>query len=90
MTNGTQCTQHQKIKAKRADWWGPEHVGKSGENSAVILAQINDEEKLTEHMKFVRDMAPKMGMKHKSLSFRQTIGEIISVRGRRCRINFSN
>ena len=43
---------------------GPEHVGKSGENSAVILAQINDEEKLTEHMKFVRDMASKMGMKH--------------------------
>ena len=51
-------------KAKRAEWWGPEHVGKSGENSAVILAQINDEEKLTEHMKFVRDMASKMGMKH--------------------------
>ena len=25
-------------KAKRADWWGPEHVGRSGENSAVILA----------------------------------------------------
>ena len=50
--------------AKRAEWWGPEHVGKSGANSAVILAQINDEEKLTEHMKFVRDMATKMGMKH--------------------------
>ena len=27
-------------KAKRAEWWGPEHIGKSGENSAVILAQI--------------------------------------------------
>ena len=39
-------------------------MGKSGENSAVILAQINDEEKLTEHMKFVRDMASEMGMKH--------------------------
>ena len=51
-------------QAKRADWWGPEHVGKSSENSAVILAQINDEAKLTEHMKFVRDMASKMGMKH--------------------------
>ena len=54
----------QENQAKRADWWGPEHVGKSGENSAVILAQINDEAKLTEHMKFVRDMASKMGMKH--------------------------
>lgn len=51
-------------QAKRADWWGPEHVGKSSENSALILAQINDEAKLTEHMKFVRDMASKMGMKH--------------------------
>lgn len=50
--------------AKRADWWGPEHVGKSGENSAIILAQINDEDKLSEHMKFVREMASKMGMKH--------------------------
>jgi len=51
-------------QVKRADWWGPEHVGESGENSAIILAQIHDEAKLTEHMKFVRDMASKMGMKH--------------------------
>ena len=50
--------------AKRAEWWGPEHVGKSGVNSAVILAQINDVERLTEHMKFVRDMASKMGKNH--------------------------
>ena len=50
--------------AKRAEWWGPEHVGKSGVNSAVILARINDVERLTEHMKFVRDMASKMGKKH--------------------------
>ena len=49
---------------KRAGWWGPEQVGKSGENSVVMLAQVNDEEKLTAHMKFVRDMAAKMGMQH--------------------------
>ena len=29
---------------KRAGWWGPEHIGQSGPNSAVILAQISDEE----------------------------------------------
>ena len=51
-------------QSKRADWQGPQHVGKSGDNSEIILAQINDEAKLTEHMKFVRDMASKMGMKH--------------------------
>ena len=49
---------------KRAGWWGPEHVAKSGENSAMIFAQINDEEKLTEHMAFVRKMAVEKGMKH--------------------------
>ena len=49
---------------KRAGWWGPEYVGKSGENSAIMLAQVNNEEKLTAHMKFVRDMAGKMGMQH--------------------------
>ena len=50
MTNGTQCTQHQRTKPNALiNEWGPEHVGKSSENSVIILAQINDEEKLTEH-----------------------------------------
>jgi hypothetical protein len=30
-----------------------------------VLAQVSDEERLTEHMKFVREMASKMGMHHK-------------------------
>ena len=50
--------------AKRDGWWGPEHIGKSGPNSVVILAQVSDEEKLTAHMKFVREMAATMGMRH--------------------------
>ena len=37
---------------KRAGWWGPEHIGKSGPSSFIMLAQVSDEEKLTEHMKF--------------------------------------
>ena len=49
---------------KRAGWWGPEHIGKSGPNGVVMLAQVSDEEKLTEHMTFVRAMAAKMGMHH--------------------------
>ena len=49
---------------KRAGGWGPEHIGKSGENSVVLLAQMRDEEKLTAHMTFVREMAAKMGMQH--------------------------
>ena len=49
---------------KREGWWGPEHVAKSGENSAMIFAQISDEEKLTEHMAFVRKMSVEKGMKH--------------------------
>ena len=49
---------------KRAGWWGPEHIGKSGRNGVVKLAQVSDEEKLAEHMKFVREMAAKMGMHH--------------------------
>ena len=49
---------------KRAGWWGPEHIGKSGPNGVVMLAQVSDEEKLTEHMKFVREMAANMGMHH--------------------------
>ena len=50
--------------AKRDGWWGPEHIGKSGPNSVVMLAQVNEEEKLTAHMKFVREMAATMGMRH--------------------------
>ena len=50
---------------KRAGWWGPEHIGKSGPSSVVMLGQVSDEEKLTEHMKFVREMASEMGMHHK-------------------------
>ena len=49
---------------KRAGWWGPEHIGQSGPNSVVILAQVDNEDKLTAHMKFVREMAAKMGMHH--------------------------
>jgi hypothetical protein len=49
---------------KRSGWWGPEHVAKSGENSAMIFAQISDEDKLTEHMAFVRKMSAEKGMKH--------------------------
>jgi len=48
----------------RDGWWGPEHIAKSGPNSAVILAQVNDEERLTEHMKMVHKMAAERGMKH--------------------------
>ena len=50
--------------AKREGWWGPEHVGKAGDSSVVILAQISDEEKLTQHMKFVRELSAQHGMKH--------------------------
>ena len=50
--------------AKRDGWWGPERIGKSGSNSVVMLAQVSDEEKLTAHMKFVREMAATMGMRH--------------------------
>ena len=53
--DGTACTQ--RLKMLKKSWWGPEHVGKSGDNSAVILAQVNDEERLTAHMKMVREMA---------------------------------
>ncbi|MDA8636404.1 hypothetical protein N9L70_08490 [Rhodobacteraceae bacterium] len=49
---------------KRAGWWCPEHIEKSGPSSVVMLAQVRVEEKLTEHMKFVREMAAKMGMHH--------------------------
>ena len=56
-------TKHENVQ-KRAGWWGPEHIGKSGPNGVVMLAQVSDEEKLTEHMKFVREMAAKMGMHH--------------------------
>ena len=50
--------------AKRDGWWGPERIGKSGPNSVVMLTQVSDEEKLTAHMKFVREMAATMGMRH--------------------------
>ena len=50
--------------AKRAGQWGPEHIGKSGPSSVVMLAQVNDEEKFTTHMKFVREIATTMGMRH--------------------------
>ena len=49
---------------KRADWWRPEHIGKSGEDSVVMLAQVNDEEKLTAHMTLVTETAAKMGIQH--------------------------
>tara|TARA_B100000780_G_scaffold158253_1_gene110676 strand:+ start:467 stop:673 length:207 start_codon:yes stop_codon:yes gene_type:complete len=49
---------------KRAGWWGPEHVAKSGENSAMIFAQISDEEKLTEHMASLIKMGAETGVKH--------------------------
>ena len=45
------------LENAKKNWWGPKHVGKSGDNSAVILAQVNDEERLTAHMKMVREMA---------------------------------
>ena len=53
-----------KTAEKRAGWWGPEHIGKSSENSVVMLAQVSDEEKSTAHMTFVREMAAKIGMQH--------------------------
>ncbi len=49
---------------KRAGWWGLEHIGKSGENIVVMLAQVSDEEKLTAHMTLVKEMAAKIGMQH--------------------------
>ena len=39
-------------------------MAKSGPNSAVTLAQINDEGRLTEHMKMVHKMAAERGIKH--------------------------
>ena len=50
--------------AKRGCQWGPEHIGKSGPSSVVMLPQVNDEEKLTTHMKFATEMAATMGMRH--------------------------
>ena len=47
----------------RGGWWGPEQIAKSGPNSAIILAQVNDEERLTEHMKRVQKMADGRGRK---------------------------
>lgn len=48
----------------RDGWWGPEHVAKSGPHSAIILAQISDEKRLTEHMKMVSEKTAPQGMKH--------------------------
>ena len=42
---------------KQAGKWRPKHIGQSGSNSVVILAQISDEEKLTAHIVFARKMA---------------------------------
>ena len=49
---------------KRDGWWGPEHISKSSKNSVVLLAQVSYEEKLTTHIKFVRNIATKMSMQH--------------------------
>jgi len=65
MKLGTRCTPSPRVLKSASGWWGPEHIGKSGPSSVVVLAQVSDEEKLTEHMKFVREMASKMGMHHK-------------------------
>ena len=49
------CTEPESAE-KQAGQWGPKHIGQSGSNSAVILAQISNEEKLTTHMVFARKM----------------------------------
>ena len=66
MTDETWYEMHTKLNdsEKRTGWQGPEHIGQSGPNSVVMLAQVEDEDKLTAHMKFVREMAAKMGMHH--------------------------
>ena len=50
------CTEQESAE-KPTGYWGPKHIGQSDPNSAVILAQISDEEKLTAHMVFARKMA---------------------------------
>ena len=51
------CTEPESAE-KQAGQWGPKHIGQNGSNSAVILAQIsNEEKKLTAHMVFARKMA---------------------------------
>lgn len=51
------CTEPESAE-KQAGLWGPKHIGQNGSNSAVLLAQIsNEEKKLTAHMVFARKMA---------------------------------
>ena len=57
------CTEPESAE-KQTGQWGQKHISQSGPNSAVILAQISDEEKLTTHMLFARKMATEMGMHH--------------------------
>ena len=50
------CTEPESAE-KQAGQQGPKHIRQSGSNSAVILAQISNEEKLIAHMVFARKMA---------------------------------
>ena len=49
---------------KRAGWWGPEHIGQSGPNSVIMMAQVDEEEKSTTPVKLIIEMAVKMGKHH--------------------------
>ena len=70
MKLGTRCTQSPRmLKKKCAGWWGPEYICKNGEDSVVMLAQVNDEEKLMAHMTLVTETAGKMGMQHTIYKF---------------------
>ena len=64
MKLGTRCTQSPRMLKSARVGGGQNTLGKAARNGVVMLAQVSDEEKLTEHMKFVREMAAKMGMHH--------------------------
>ena len=62
----TWCEIHTKLNVseKRAGWYGPEHIGQSGPNSVIMMAQVDKEEKSTTPVKLVKEMAAKMGKYH--------------------------
>ena len=49
---------------KRAGQQGLEHIGLSGPNSVIMMAQLDEEEKSKIHIKLVREMAATKGMQH--------------------------
>ena len=49
---------------KRAVQQGLEHIGQSGPNSVIMMAQVDEEEKSTTPVKLIIEMAVKMGKHH--------------------------